>query len=161
MVQFAFFVALLLTVQLVAWWRGGAPERLMASAFLMAWIVSFLVDRPAAGGFEQVWLPILLVDLALLVMVMGIALKANRRWPLIIASMQLIIILAHGARALDPAMMPRVYQTMTWLWPYVQMLVLLVATLAHHHFYRRHGSVAAWTSSSASARRPLGQTRAD
>lgn len=73
-------LAVLLTSTGVALWRGGWPERLAAAAMILAWFATGLVYR------SQLWfgpqITVFVVDLALLLVLLFIALRSDRWWPM-------------------------------------------------------------------------------
>lgn len=145
------FLALLCVSCLLALWLGGAPERLVAGIFVLAWLASKAVPR-SWRIFAQFETMTLAIDILLLVALLLIALKANRRWPMAMTSLQAIIVLAHLAKLVDPQLIRPAYAIMTWSWPFLQLLLLIIGTLLHARRVARTGAVASWSSSSG--RRP-------
>lgn len=143
-----FFVGYFLSVCGFAFWKGGAPERLVAGSFLIAWILSVAVSPAKGVRFEEIEVGILLVDLLLLGFLLAIALRANRRWPIVTASLQIVIVLAHAAKALDPRLIQAAYAYITESWPILQITVLAIGTELHRRRRMREGTVRSWSTSS-------------
>lgn len=77
--QWASLGALLISTG-VALWRGGWPERLAAAAMILAWIASALLYKTRLWFGPQT--AVFLVDLALLAVLLFIALRSDRWWPM-------------------------------------------------------------------------------
>lgn len=77
--QWASLAALLISTG-VALWRGGWPERLAAAAMILAWIASALLYKTRLWFGPQT--AVFLVDLALLAVLLFIALRSDRWWPM-------------------------------------------------------------------------------
>ncbi|WP_404333600.1 hypothetical protein AB2M62_10710 [Sphingomonas sp. MMS12-HWE2-04] len=158
---FLCFAALIVFACGLAWWRGGAPERAAAGMFLIAWLASIATDGPTATRYRGVQINYLLIDFALLLGLLMLARFANRRWPVLAASLQMLIVLAHVARALSPHQVALVYMIMTTVWPYVQLFLLLGGIVLHWRRTAILGAVPSWSSSSATfpAATPPGSLR--
>lgn len=75
-----FSLAALLGSTGLALWRGGWPERLAATAMILAWVASTLLYKTHLRFGPQT--AVFLVDLALLLVLLFIALRSNRWWPM-------------------------------------------------------------------------------
>ncbi|USQ98629.1 hypothetical protein [Caulobacter sp. RL271] len=77
--QWSSLAALLITAGL-ALWRGGWPERLAGVAMILAWFATyFLYNYHQKFGPQTA---MFLVDLALMLVLLFIALRSNRWWPM-------------------------------------------------------------------------------
>jgi hypothetical protein len=132
-----------------ALWRGGAPERAVAAAFLVAGLATPLLDLPQVQRFYSVSVGVLAIDLVLLAVLLAIALRANRFWPMLVVSLQAIIIIAHLVKLADPELIRRAYSMMIALWTYPQLILLVIGTVRHRRRLRRNGTDSSWKSSSA------------
>jgi hypothetical protein len=99
----------------LALWRGRDDERLAAAATLANWSITLLVSRPLSG--ETQW-PVLAVDAVLLVLMVWLALRSNRYWPLFSAAFALLIVVTHITHALDTGVSVWAYLTATLIWSY-------------------------------------------
>ncbi len=149
------FLTFLLGACGYALWRGGAPERIVAGLFMMAWAGSILVDLPFTQRFISVAPGIVIMDGLLLAALMAVALRADRFWPMAVTSLQAIIMLAHLLKALDPDGPRRAYSIMINLPVYPQLLLLAAGTIRHRRRVKRHGSDGSWSIFSAPARRQM------
>lgn len=77
--QWVSFASLLITAG-VAFWRGGWPERVAAGAMILAWFASSLLYK------SQLWFGpqtgVFVVDVCLLLVLLVIALRSDRWWPM-------------------------------------------------------------------------------
>ena len=100
-----FFVLLLAATAIFAAVRGGAPERLIALVIT----VEAVLDLPFALALEaspfQSFSPALFaLDAVSLSLFLAIALFANRLWPLVVASLQIIVVTGHLAGLIGEGM---------------------------------------------------------
>jgi hypothetical protein len=125
------FGALMWAVFVYALRRGAWAERLAAGSIIANAYLTVLVDRPLAYRFKGLETPVLLVDLALLLVLLFISLRSDKFWPLWLTAMHALAILAHLS-PLVPNMLPWGYwrAVATWSWP---MLITLGLAVRHHH----------------------------
>src|SRR5688572_24555676 len=98
------FLAILVLCLGYAALRGGAPERIGAAIFTMAYILSTI----AASGptrYEWVEVGVFAVDVAVLLALLALALRANRFWTLWVAALQIIGTAGHAVKLADPELM--------------------------------------------------------
>lgn len=140
------FLGLWLGVCGYALWRGGQPERLVAGMFLIAFpLGSFINAKLRSEGIQ--W-GSLSVDLALLVLLLMIALRANRYWPMGIVAMQLLQVMGHLLKLADPTMLPLLYWLSSVVWAYPMLILLLLGAVRHRNRVRRLGPEPSWSNSS-------------
>lgn len=108
-----------------ALWKGGRPERLVAVALFAAWLASLAV-------FMSPWLPphvgVWLVDLLLLAVLVAVALRTDRYWPIFVAGFHLLTVLTHAARAIDPKAGAWAYATASVIFSYLMLYALAFGT---------------------------------
>lgn len=138
-------LALFFAAGSVAAIRGGPPERL-AAAIIICWIVIdvsyHLVFGPS--GFERVDPVHLVLDGGELIVIVWLALRANRMWPLWAAAAQLVCVTGHVAVLISPEGMRRAYWAMTQLPPYIQLVALFLGAVAHSRRFARIGPYRSW-----------------
>jgi len=145
----AFEVLLALTVVLAAAFvavaRGGPPERL-AAAIIVCWIAADVAYHLMFGpsGFDRVDPVHLVLDGGELVAIVGLALRANRMWPLWAAAAQLICVSGHIAIFISPEGMRRAYWALTQLPQYIQLTALLLGAVAHARRFEQIGPYRSW-----------------
>src|SRR5690349_6616306 len=105
-----FFVIFILVTVAYALARGGGPERTIVIAFIGAAIGSLSVGfLHMPGGFQSVPARLFFIDVLLLFGLCLIAIRANRWWPIPVAGCQLVAVLVHAGKLLDPGMIPNGY----------------------------------------------------
>jgi len=119
-----FSLAVLLTCCGLAAWRGRWVERVAATAMAAAWFVSPLVqdDQQTLGAQSGV----LVVDVLLLLVLLYLALAADRWWTMAAAAFQGVSTLVHLAAAIDNQIIPRAYYVAGSLLSYLVMGALLI-----------------------------------
>jgi len=102
----------------LAAWRGRDPERLAAGGYLAAWALTVVVFK---DGSRDIQWAVMAIDGALLVLMVGLALRSRRFWPLFVAALQLLAVLTHIARALDARVSGWAYLTAVLVWGYLAL----------------------------------------
>lgn len=138
------FNLLLLLASGYALWRGGAPERIVGLSLLIAGGLTRLAYAPFAERFVAVDWGVLLVDIALLVILLAVALKADRFWTLWLAAFQLLGTGGHLVRGLDHGVEPIAYAILLASWSYPMIFLLVIGT-ARHARRRRQGYKRDWS----------------
>jgi hypothetical protein len=125
---------------LFAHFRGGPPERL-AAAIIVGWIAIDTAYHLGFGSsdFNSVDPVHLVLDGAQLMAITWVALRANRMWPLWAAAASLICFSGHLAILIQPVGMRRAYWALTQLPQHIQLLALLLGTVAHARRLRKLG----------------------
>ena len=114
----------MLAVCLYALLRGGRTERIAAVAFAIAFVASgFTQDITRFIGPQ---LGVFAVDLMLLAVLLGMAVRSNRTWVLFAAGFHLLGVLAHLAIALDPSLHAAAYAVVLNLLAYMVFVSLAV-----------------------------------
>lgn len=116
--------------------RGGWPERVGALTLLLGSLLTAAAMSPAAGRFASVEVGVLAVDLIVLAIFVGLALGTDRFWPLWVAALQVIGVLAHLARLADSEMMRNGYAFLLAIWGYPMLVAIALGTRAHHRRVR-------------------------
>lgn len=148
------FLILLLMASAYALWKGGGPERMMATILLGMLVVDQLVHLLIPAQFASVDTAHLALDLIAALLTFMLAMTAHRFWPMVAAVLQTLPLLAHLSRLADVGMHPIAYLTMqvaaSWLLP----PLLAAATWRHQTRLRRSGSDQSWQPSSLQSHLP-------
>ena len=151
-----FFVALLLIVMAFALAKGGGPERAVAVAYIIASAGSLSLSFfEMPSRFEVVPVHILVSDILLLAALCVLAIHANRWWVIPVAGCQLVAVLVHTGKLVNPDMIPNGYAFLTtiWSWP---MVALLAGGTWRHQRRLAQGIIAPdWKPSSRPRRLPM------
>jgi len=143
------FALLQIGVSAYAAWRGGTPERFVATAMFAAAFATLVTYAPLSRRFVGAEYGVLAVDLALFAGLTAIALHANRYWPMAVASMQLASLIVHLGKLVDLSMGGWAYAFLLKLWAYPMLLTLLAATMRHRRRLIRYGADRPWTTFNA------------
>ena len=140
-------VALAICIAAFIW--GGGPERAIAAVWMIFFELANLgYDLFLRDGhqFAQVDGALASLDLVAGLLLIAIALNANRNYPLFIAAMQLLAISAHLARGLIEAISPIAYITMLVAPGWVLLFFLGIGLLRHRSRLKRHSNYRDWRS---------------
>lgn len=96
-----------------AFWRGGREEQTAAGAMLLSVLATLFLRDPKWSGTQ--W-GAFAADAGLLVVLLVIALRTARFWPLFAAAFQLLCVITHIARILDPGVRAWAYATAQVIW---------------------------------------------
>lgn len=111
-----------------AWLRGRSEERIAATICLLATVATHFLISPLHERYTGVETGLLLIDVAVLAAFVAIALVSSRFWPLWAAGFQLTVSMSHMMKAVDFALLPKVYAAAAIFWSYPILLVILVGT---------------------------------
>ena len=140
------FLCLWLGICGYALWRGGRPEQFVALSFLVAFVLTVASDQ-LGFHWHGIQMGTFLVDVMLLIVLVAIALRANRYWPIGIAAMQSLEVIGTLLRLADPRMAPLLYWIGTVVWAYPMLILLLLGTVRHRNREKRLGPESSWSSS--------------
>lgn len=140
------FNAILLLVCGYAFRVGGAPERWTASVFVGGALATFLAPfYDVVHPFAQIEPVLLLVDAAVLVCLVAVALYADRYWPLYVSALHLIAIAIHGVKAIQPDLVPWMYAGASGKIAYPMLVLLAVGAWRHRRRLITYGSDPDWS----------------
>lgn len=131
-----------------AFWRGGAPERLASLACLVAAAATIIVNLPTRATSERLEVEVFILDLLLLLFLLGLALTANRFWPLWMTAAHSVAVAVHLAKAANPGMDWPVYTLFSKGSALAVLAILWAGTLRHRRRLKTRGSDSPWRHSS-------------
>ena len=145
MIHVMLFNLLLLGVCGYACWAGGAPERWTALVFVLGAIATAVLPFEQRFSYHSVFWPLLSVDLGMLIGLIGIALRANRFWPLYVSALHVITVAIHGVKAFQPGLVPWMYAGASSKIAYPMLILLAAGAWRHRHRLIRFGSDRDWS----------------
>ncbi len=153
---------LLFATAFAAWRWGASPERASAAVLLgVLWLANlgFQAILYGAPDFASVETGALVLDTVAFVSLLGIALNANRIYPLCLTMLQGLVVLIHFA-AWVATSAPLAYAILSIAPSYLLIATLAVGTWLHHRRVQRLGPYPSWRRSSANIpvkvdRRPI------
>jgi hypothetical protein len=116
-----FGLALTTVVCGAAFWKGGREEQAAAGALLLCWVGTLILRDPRWQGTQ--W-GALVIDCVFLAVLTGIALTTARFWPLFAAAFQLLAVVTHGARMVDPSFSAWAYATANIVWTQLVLIAM-------------------------------------
>lgn len=129
-------------VAVLAAWRGRWEERTIAFGMVIDSVVSRLIQSHDWNAPQ--WADLGL-DLVYLIVMVWVALKSNRQWPLWVAGFQVIDVAIYLAFMADVRVGAWASYTAIAIWGYLILIAIVVGTLSHP----RPGVVAAPAKRSA------------
>lgn len=124
---------------------GGWPERATAVILLFASVATIILPFDPMTSFRRVETLELIIDLALMIGLMAIALLANRFWPLWLASLHLLAVAIHGVKGFDSGLVPWMYAAAGGKLAYPMLFLLAMGVLRHRIRLARYGTDPDWS----------------
>lgn len=126
---------LLLVVVVLAFWKGKGPERACAS--VLVGMVLFQIASRDLVGLPSSFLALnpvgFIIDTGGLVAFVAIGLKANRFYPLVLASAQLVAFMSHLVRIMVEPVSSLAYYLL-YAMPFWFQIFVLAGGIAHHMY---------------------------
>jgi hypothetical protein len=124
--------------------RGGPPERLVATLFIVGALMSLAVTSSSKGPFDGFEMDLMLVDATMFILLITLALCSSRFWPLTMAGLQGAELLGHLARLVVHGVVPPAYFTITVAWSFPMLVLLGFGTWRHRQRLSLYGRDYAW-----------------
>lgn len=124
MLRVAIFYSLLTAVNLLAWRRGRQEERLAAATCVVGTLLTVAVSEEVARRFGDFNFAAFVIDLVVLLVFLGIALRSRRFWPMWVAGLQLVTTTVHLIRLLNDELLSIVFGTALAVWSYPILLLI-------------------------------------
>ena len=126
-------LAVLFASCIVAFKWGGFDERFAAGAFVVATLVSRLVNHSGYGSTEM---GVLMVDVALLATLLVLALRSDRFWPMWATAFQLVGTTVHVASMTESSTYAWAYAVGLIFWSYPVMIALMAGSWLEARYRR-------------------------
>lgn len=127
--------------------RGGAPERLAALVMVVAAALTIVALSASVTAYQDAEIGVFEVDVFAFAGFLGIALFADRYWPLLVTGLQADAVVIHLAKLIQPDILPLGYALGLSIWSYPILLLLAVGTRRHRRRLTRLGYDHGWSSS--------------
>jgi hypothetical protein len=105
----AFFYLILAFVVVLAIWRGRQDEKLAAAICVIGTVLTVLVGDALPVRFKTFDQLAFLIDLAVFLSFLAIALRSERYWPLWVAGLQLSAMTVHPMMIISPDLPGKVF----------------------------------------------------
>ena len=126
------FWGILLVTCGYALWRGRRYEQFAALICIAASVTSVLARAPLHQRYAGIEVGDVIIDTAVLLAFVAIALRSDRFWPLWVAGLQLTISMAHVFKAVDVGLVPIAYAAAERFWSYPTLMIIAVAAWRQH-----------------------------
>lgn len=141
-----FFLVLMALIAGHAAWKGGAPEKIVSFTFISGVVGTYFLRAPVSTRFGSFEIGMFVIDLAMLIVIVAVALNAERFWPLWLSAFQIFQVLSHFPTALIPDLLPQTYLIVVSLWAYPMLLILFAGTVRHRQRLAIYGTDRSWSS---------------
>ncbi|WP_267386472.1 hypothetical protein [Sphingomonas sp. GC_Shp_3] len=128
-------------------WKGGGPERTAAVLIGIAVIVTKLAVEGMNLTYQTANPIVVLLDIALAAALFGLALKANRMWTMLLASLQLCVVMGHIAKLALTQLDPLAYYVILTKWAYLITALPAVGAIRHQLRLRSFKVDQSWSPS--------------
>lgn len=142
-------VSMALLVLAVLRW-GAGPERVCVAMIVFMNLGDRLYHAVIDRGtlYASVDLGHLFIDVVAAALFIGVALRANRVYPLWLSAFQLVSVISHFAREMDTKLVTFAYGLMTYAPYYFILLILTGGLWMHARRVRHYGPYPSWRTSS-------------
>jgi hypothetical protein len=127
---------------LVAWLKGGQPERVAAVLFVFATLLSLAVVSSGGEMFGAIEWGLFFVDLCLFITLVALSLASDRYWPMWLASLQMVSVWMHPAFGMTESKMAYAYAVASIFWSYPMLIILVIGALRHDRRVRAMANLA-------------------
>jgi hypothetical protein len=137
--------AIVLATVALALRKGDEPEQLTSLVIVTA-LFADVINHWLLGApnFFTINPGHLVLDGWELIVLMWVALYANRGWPLWVAALQMIVVAGHLSKLFDVSAIRRGYWVMIAVPGYIQLAVVWIGLVSHMRRVGRIGPYAAW-----------------
>lgn len=125
--QWASLIAVVMAVT-AGLWRGGWPERVTALAMASAWVATALFQSSLQRFGVQTG--VMIIDILLLAILLFVALKSDRWWPMWGTAFQAINVVIHLAVLADAKIWGWAYFMGGAVFSYLTMFALFVGSMS-------------------------------
>ena len=136
---------------LAAWRWGAAPERICAAVFVTNLVVDRCYHWAVGRGtiYQSVDLGHVLIGVATIIVLVSVALRANRIYPLWLSAFQGLVIISHFTREASARISVHAYALLTYAPSILQIAILAIGIALHARRVNRYGTYPSWRNSSS------------
>ena len=139
------FWAILFLIALYAFRRGEKPERIMACTMVSMILADLSLHLVTTNTDTIINMAHLILDTLMWVIFVGLALKANRLWTLMVAALQTVTLCSHIARIFSIDINAQAYGIMQVAAAYPMLLILAIGTWRHQQRQMQMGNDPSWS----------------
>jgi hypothetical protein len=145
MLRVILFLMALIFISLYAFKKGEKPERIVALTFISTLFADMALHVVFVNTYAAINISHLIVDSFMWIVFVGLALKANRLWTLVVAALQTVTVCSHAVRIFNIELNPHAYGIMQVAGFYPMLLILAVGTWRHQQRRMQMGSDPSWS----------------
>lgn len=125
---------------------GGKPEKaaMLSQATAAVLTICAIHLLPHSVRFTSVAEALAFIDVALLLTLTWLALRANRIWPIVLAGLQLSTVGVHASKAVFPALPAASYGIFAQFWAWPMLLTVAFGIYRHRTRIRKWGAEPDW-----------------
>ena len=123
------YLLLLVSSLCFVFWKGRSEERLVAVALTIGSIVTYSLYVRAGKDWLNLDLALLLNEALVTAVILYIAYRSKRFWPLPVAAFQITALLTPIAALMGENLASYALGVTQGLWAYPQLLILIIATI--------------------------------
>ncbi len=105
-------------------WKGDAPLRWSAGAFIIGWMLTPAVSNLGRGDWDM---PVAIIDTNVTLLVIWVSLRWRRLWSAVLAALMLLLVIARVVAVADPDVRRYGFVAANNVIVLCQMVVLIVA----------------------------------
>ncbi len=134
------YLLLLVSSVCFVFWKGRFEERLVAGALTIGSIFTFSLYVRAGKNWLDPNVALLINEAAVTAVILFIAYRSKRFWPLPVAAFQITAMLTPLAALLGESLASYALGVTQGLWAYPQLLILVIATIRGRMVYRTNST---------------------
>jgi hypothetical protein len=144
MLQTSAFLLLLAIACLVAYVRGGKPERLVSYSF-SGLLIGELILHVSVHDRIEVNIGHFIIETMAWMYLVVVALKAHRFWTFIAAALQTLSVASYIVPLFELGLQPMVFPIMRVASSYPVLMLLIIGTWRHQKRLNKYGLDPAWS----------------
>jgi hypothetical protein len=123
------YLLLLVSSVCFVFWKGRLDERLVAAALTIGSILTPILYAQSAQNWLNPNVALLTNESAVTAVILFVAYRSNRFWPLPVAAFQITALITPLAAVLGKNLASYALGVTQGLWAYLQLLILVIATI--------------------------------
>lgn len=127
MVKYTYLVMLVACVFFI-FWKGRFEERVVASALLAGSVLTAFIHAIRSGDWLDPSIALLANEAVVTAIILTVAFRSKRFWPLPVAAFQLIAMLAQIVSMIGENLESYAVGVTQGMWAYLQLLIVVIAT---------------------------------
>lgn len=123
------YPALLVACVLFISWKGRSEQRIVLGALLLGSVNTYFIYVSRAGSWLEPSIAMIANELLVTAVILAVAYRSKKFWPLPVASFQILALMSQLVSIFGQELQAYAVGVTQGLWAYLQLAVLLLATL--------------------------------